>query len=159
MSNCKLYETLTRCNTALDKEYNPKSYQCNEECPWFGKCFYDFKCPPKNPNLQKCFGGWQKYCVFEIKNKKCKLDNTQYIITNILHLLSPFKVEDIVIFRIIKKSKDNDNVYNIRYICKQGNKSTLLANIKQLNDYIISKCEYTGRDINTTDFKIEEEDK
>jgi hypothetical protein len=111
------------------------------------------ECPPKNSLLETSFGGWQKYSVFEINGKNCKLDNTQYIVLNILHLLNPFKVDDIVIFRILKKNKDDDK-YSVRYVCKQGNKQNVCANIKQLNDHIIKKCEYSGRLLTPKDFKI-----
>jgi hypothetical protein len=153
MKTCKLFETLNMCNTNLDNEHKLNSYSCSEECPWFGKCFYDVKCPPDDAKLQEYFGGWQKYCVYNMKSHKCNLGGTSYIIVNILHLINPFKVDDIVIFRILKKNKDDDK-YVIRYVCKQGNTSNIIGNIKQLNDHISKKCNYSGRLLTTSDFKI-----
>jgi hypothetical protein len=157
MSSCKLFETLSKCNATLIDKYNITSYKCDESCPHFNKCFYKVECPPEDSKLQEYFGGWQKYALYDMTSvKDCKFSDASYIILNILHLITPFKPNDIIIFRIAKKNKEDDG-YSIRYICKQGNKSTITANIKQLNEYMVSKCEYIGRNITPLDFKFKSE--
>ena len=152
MKCCKLFETLSKTESKLDSEHNPKSYSCTEECPWFGKCFYNVECPPKDPKLQNIIGGWQKYACYQINDKKCLLDWNGCTIINILHLMNPNRVSDIVIFRIAKKNK-NDKSYSVRYVCRQGNKIQLCANITELNNYIDKNFEYSGRQLTQEDFK------
>lgn len=152
MSSCKLFETLSKSNCNLTEEYNPKSYDCTESCPWYSKCFYNCECPPQNPRLQEFFGGWQKYARYDINDKKCVLSSINCPIINILHLISPNKVDDIIIYRVAKKNKTQKK-YNIRYYCVQGNKTKLCADIVELNNFMDKRCSYSGRKINLEDFK------
>lgn len=152
MSSCKLFETLAKAGCQLDDEHNPQSYDCTDKCSSFGECFYNCKCPPDEPRLQEFFGGWQKYVCYEIKDKKCTLTSIGCPVINILHLISPNKVDDIVIFRVAKKNK-NGKTYNIRYYCTQGNKQRLCADLVELNNYIDKHCNYSGRKLILEDFK------
>lgn len=148
--NCKLFETLSACVMELNGEYNPKGYSCDENCPFFDKgCFYQVECPPSDKNLQATFGGWQKYAKFTFNDKKATIENG-YVVVNILHLISPERVSDIVVFRVAKKNKDD--TYAIRYFCKQGGKKHLCTDIKDLNLYIKKYFQYEGRDLNKKDF-------
>ena len=152
MKCCKLFETLSKIDLKLDTEHNPTSYSCTESCKWFGKCFYDVICPPKDNKLQNIIGGWQKYACYQIKDKKCILEWNGCLILNILHLMNPNRISDIVIFRIAKKNK-SDNNYNVRYVCKQANRIQLCANLNELYNYISKNFEYNGRQLTTEDFK------
>lgn len=152
MSSCKLFETLSKSNITLDAEHQPKCYNCTEECPWFNKCFYNVQCPPEDLKLQHYFCGWQKYAQYDINDKNCKADDNKYIVINILHLINPTKIDDVVIFRVAKKNKD-DKTYSIRYMCCQTNKKQLCSDINELNNYLDKKCQYSGRKLVKEDFK------
>ena len=152
MSSCKLFETLSKSNCELDNEHNPTSYDCKETCPWYNKCFYSYECPPQNARLQEFFGGWQKYARYEITDKKCHLKSIDCPVINVLHLINPNKIDDIVIYRVAKKNKTKKN-YNIRYYCVQGNKMKLCSDITELNNFIDKRCNYVGRKITLEDFK------
>ncbi len=136
----------------LDEQHNPKCYDCDEKCPWFGKCFYKIDTPLKNARLQNVMGGWQKYIKMDINDKECKLTFNGCVVINILHLINPMKYGDIVIFRIAKKNK-NDNKYSIRYVCCQNCKTQLCASLVELNNHMDKKCDYVGRKIELEDFK------
>lgn len=153
MNCCKLFETISKSGTSLDEEHNPKSYNCTESCPFYGKCFYTVECPPKDPTLQEYFCGWQKYAVYQINDKKCLLDYNGCNVINILHLINPMKAGDIIIFRIAKKNK-NDNGFSIRYVCGQSSKVQFCSNLNELNNHLDKKCQYVGRKLEVIkDFK------
>lgn len=148
MKSCILFETLSKVNLTLDGKHTPTSYNMDED---FNK-FYKVFSPPNDCRLEdNLISGWQKYALYEILDKDCLLTLNDCRVLNILHLMSCTKVDDIVIFRIVKKNKKKD-VLNIRYICAQGDKYSLCANIKELNNYLDKKCQYSGRKINKEDF-------
>ena len=147
MKNCKLYETLIKCDMELDAEHMPKSYALDENI----EKMYTVQCPPPNPRLQNLMYGWQKYAQYTIHDRKCKLKYNDCTVLNILHLINPEKIDDIVIFRITKKNKNDDGM-SVRYVCTQNNKKQLCANLEELNNHLDKKCFYVGRKINKEDF-------
>jgi len=148
--NCKLYETLVKCNSKLDEKHNPKSYECDSNCPFYGKCFYTVNCNPQNAKMQGFFGGWQKYLQYTFNGTKDVFIDGYHLV-NALHLINSSRVDDIVIFRIAKKNKDSEG-YSIKYLCKQANKQNVCANLVDLNKYIDKHFEYMGRKITKEDF-------
>ncbi len=149
--SCKLYETLSKANLSLVDKYQPKSYNCDNSCPYFGKCFYRVACPPKDPKLEEFMGGWQKYAQFGFDDKDCKLVYNDGIVRNILHLIHPAKIDDIILMRIVKYNKNKDT-YALRYLARQGDKIQVLANLNEMNRYISNTYSYTGRTITKEDF-------
>lgn len=149
MSSCKLFETLSKTPIQLDSKHTPTSYEMDDD---FNK-FYTVSCPPADCRLQfNLISGWQKYALYKILDKDCMVtyNNNDYRVLNILHLMNCSKVSDIIIFRIVKKNKNNELV--IRYICSQDDRKTLCANIAELNNHLDKKCQYAGRKLNKGDF-------
>jgi len=133
MKSCILFETLSKSNMTLDEKHMPTSYNMDEN---FNK-FYKVISPPSNCRLQDdLISGWQKYAFYEILDKDCTLAQTDNRVLSILHLINCTKVDDIVIFRIVKKNKKS-GILNIRYYCVQGDKKNLCANIHELNNYLV----------------------